>query len=105
MKENDRHFDNENRLLVTLTIGDFESTVRKIINENIHLIAPTEVSPKKINKLVPRLSAANSYGICPETLDKWEKLGIFPKRVKKGGRVYFYQSDLDTYNTKNIKIS
>jgi len=104
MKENDNRIDDEPRLVVILTVRDFKKTILDVLNENTHLKDPPPEKPQEFKNLVPRLVAAASTSVCPETLDKWVKIGIFPKPVKKGGRVYFYQSDLDSFNTKN-KIS
>lgn len=108
MKKEDNHNDDETRLVVTLTMRDFKNTVQDILNESTHLKALQELKaflekPQEVKDLVPRLTVAARYSIDKNTLDTWVKLGIFPKPVKKGGRKYFYQSDLDSFNTAKTK--
>jgi predicted DNA-binding transcriptional regulator AlpA len=92
----------ENRLVVTLTLADFKDALIDVLISNNYLKeipqAPQEKT-QEVKYLVPRMVVAAKYSISEETLDKWVKLKIFPKPVKKGGRVYFYQSDLDSVNT------
>lgn len=93
--------DDENRVVVFTTVADLKKFFLEINDGNKnHLKSVAEEKPIEVKKLVPRLTVAESYGICPETLDKWVKLKIFPQSIKKGGRKYFYQSDLDSFNTK-----
>jgi hypothetical protein len=102
MKNLDNQIDDETRLVVTLSVREFKNTVLNLLNENILLKLPQE-KPQEVKDLVPRMVVADKYYITPETLDTWVKLGIFPKPEKKGGRKYFYQSDLDSFNTAKTK--
>lgn len=102
MKKLDNQIDDETRLIVTLSVRELKNTVLNLLNENILLKAPQE-KPQEVKDLVPRMVVADKYNICPETLDTWVKLGIFPQPEKKGGRKYFYQSDLDAFNTAKTK--
>jgi predicted DNA-binding transcriptional regulator AlpA len=96
----------ENRLVVTLTLADFKNALLDVLICNNYLNEPQDepqIKSQEIKSLVPRLLVATTYNVCPETIDKWVKLGIFPKPVKQGGRKYFYQSDLDSFNTVKTK--
>ena len=76
----------ENRLVVTLTLADFKDALIDVLISNNYLKeipqAPQEKT-QEVKYLVPRMVVAAKYSISEETLDKWVKLKIFPKPVKK----------------------
>lgn len=44
-----------------------------------------------------RKNAATYLGYAPKTLAEWACRGVGPKAVRVGGRVFYFQSDLDAW--------
>jgi hypothetical protein len=44
-----------------------------------------------------RANAALYLGHNPKTLAAWQSFGMGPRSVKVGGRVFYYQADLDRF--------
>ena len=64
-------------------------------------IVAAEIEPIRIRVLpdgrMDRENAAKYLGKKPKTLAMWNLSGKGPKSQKIGGRVYYYQDDLDAY--------
>lgn len=46
---------------------------------------------------LPRRDAAKYVGVASKTLAMWALSGKGPRSVKVGGRIFYYQSDLDAF--------
>lgn len=94
--------ENSSRLIVTMTVEDlakfFDERLRSgLVKHNLI----NEVSEKESQKLLPREKVAEIYNISLVTLNKWTKLGIIPKPIKRGKRVFY--RELDIQNNINGK--
>ena len=54
----------------------------------------THIEPGKAVKYVPPRVAAETLGVCPQTVRRWAKAGIIPHYVTRGGR---YRYDLAAF--------
>lgn len=87
--------ENGSRLIVTMTVEDlakfFDERLRSVLDAHNQL---NEVSRNESQKLLPRDKVAEIYNISLVTLNKWTKLGIIPKPIKRGKRIFYREADI-----------
>ena len=59
---------------------------------------PTQANPNRPSPFLTREEAANFLRVEPRTLDNWRSAGSGPAYRKHGGRVVYYQPDLEKYS-------
>jgi hypothetical protein len=103
----------ETRFVATMTVADLKKTFSELLIENHLIPAPAPEQPQedklvKIennNELVPRKKMAILHNCTVATIDKWSKVGILPRPIKKGGLVYYRLSDLNRTENGRPKLN
>ena len=81
-------------LIQGATLADIERMIDRAIAKRMENFYQS-IQPKP-DPLVKRVDAAKQLGVSLPTLDNYGKFGILhPRHV--GGRIYYAQSELDTY--------
>lgn len=81
-------------MLQNVTLADIEQVVSRAVKKEVAAFLAGFNQPEvKPSVLIPRREAANRLAISLTTLDNWAKNGIIHP-IKKGGRVYFKESEI-----------
>jgi hypothetical protein len=81
-------------LLQNVTLADIEQIVSRAVKKEVAAIISDFKQPEnKPSALVPRKHAASRLKVSLTTLDSWAKAGIVHP-VRKGGRVFYRESEL-----------
>ncbi len=82
-------------MLQNMTMADLEQAVSRAVKKEVAAFLAgfkqTEVKPPA---LVTRKDAASRLSVSLTTLDQWTKNGII-HAIRKGGRVYYRESELN----------
>ena len=82
-------------LMQNVTLSDIEQIVSRAVKKEVTAFLTGFKQPEaKPSALVPRREAATRLGVSLTTIDSWAKNGILHS-VRKGGRVYFKESELN----------
>ena len=103
----------ETRFVATMTVADLKKTFSELLIENHLVPAPVPEQPpehklakaENNNELVPRKKLAILHNCTVATIDKWSKVGILPRPIKKGGLVYYRLSDLNRTENGRPKLN
>ena len=83
-------------LIQNVTLADIEQAISRCVKKEVSafLAGFSQPATGKPSALVPRKEAATRLGVSLTTIDSWTKNGILHS-VRKGGRVYFKESELN----------
>ncbi len=83
-------------LLQNVTLADFQQIVSLAVRKEVTaaLAGFGQPESRRATKLVPRKEAATRLGVSLTTIDNWAKVGIL-RAIRKGGRVYFNENELN----------
>lgn len=82
-------------MLQNVTLADIEQAVSRAVKKEVAAFLEGFKQPDtKPSALVPRKDAASRLSVSLTTLDQWTKNGII-HAVRKGGRVYYKESELN----------
>lgn len=94
--------DTRKKLLVELSEEDLKNLIAEVIAEQNRNNEPVnETEP--LEDLLTRKQVAAYFGISLVTLAKWQRLKILPKRIKRGGRVFYLRSAINENLAPTVK--
>ena len=79
------------QLVIYMSVDELRKVIRECIKEQP---SSSNRGPQS-EELLTRGEVAERYQATLNTIDTWEKCGIIPKRIKKGGKVFFRKSDIE----------
>jgi len=90
MKQDERH-------IVTLRVNELQEAIRQTVKEELvnHFTIEKKYQNDDITEsLIPRKKVADLFNVSTVSLDKWRRLGLLPKPIKQGGRVYYLKKEI-----------
>jgi predicted DNA-binding transcriptional regulator AlpA len=68
---------------------------------NSHIPSPLNAAEKQSRWLTyDELKTLKGIDCCRMTLKRWEEAGTFPKRIKSGARVYWWEHEVDEWKQR-----
>lgn len=83
--------NNNNKYILHLTVEEFQELLRNWFPKKVE---PKPISSKLSELLIPQSELADIFQVSEVTIYKWGKAGILPKKIKQGGRCYYFRKDI-----------
>jgi predicted DNA-binding transcriptional regulator AlpA len=101
MKEDERH-------IVTLRVVELQEAIKKTVQDELdkHFTIEKRYREDDLTEsLIPRKKVAALFKVSTVSLDKWRRLGLLPKPIKQGGRVYYIKKEiLELIQSKKLNL-